>query len=160
MRGMSRSCDFAVGAEATAYAGRPSVLSDGSSCARLALATMIAPGANVWPSAVNDSSAADIFTPAFLNRNDTSELSLLFSTTIVVPVPVMPPGATTVLFIGIIVIGWLRTLLSVISVTVMFRMSGNVQPVSSYGDGFAGAKFWSEKYMSASVRYGWSPRMM
>ena len=74
------------------------------------------------------------------------------------PVPVMPPGAVTSPFTA--VIGCLRTLVSVISVTVMFRISGNVQPVSSYGDGLAGEKFWSEKYMSAIVRYGWSPRMM
>ncbi len=40
----------------------------------------------------------------------------------------------------------------------MLRISGKVQPVSSYGDGFDTAKFWSEKYMSAIVRYGWSPR--
>jgi hypothetical protein len=33
-------------------------------------------------------------------------------------------------------------------------MRGKVHPVSSYGAGFAGEKFWSEKYMSASVRYG------
>src|SRR5262245_48663058 len=121
---------------------------------------MIAPARKERPSTVNGSSAAPIVTLAFLTRNETSELSLLFSTTITLPWTDTPPGATTYLFIGTIVIGRSRTLLSVISVTVMFRMSGNVQPVSSYGDGLAGAKFWSEKYMSASVRYGWSPRMM
>ena len=32
------------------------------------------------------------------------------------------------------------------------RMSWKVQPVSSYGRGLVGEKFWIEKYMSASVR--------
>src|SRR5438046_1740805 len=138
MRGTSRSCDLTCGAAATAYAVRPSDLMDASSCARLALATMTAPGAKLCPSAVNDSSAADIFTPAFLKRNVTSELSLLFSTMMVLPVPVTPPAARTVLLIGTIVIGALKTLLSVTSFTSMLRISGKVQPVSSYGDGFAG----------------------
>ena len=38
-------------------------------------------------------------------------------------------------------------------------MYWNVQPVSSYGRGLAGAKFCTPKYISAIVRYGWSPRM-
>ena len=48
---------------------RPSVLSEASTCARLAPLTMIAPGPNVWPSAENDSSAAAILIDGFLKRN-------------------------------------------------------------------------------------------
>ena len=92
---------------------RPSALSDGSSCARFALATMIAPAAKLWPSALNDVFGRRHLHAGFLKRNETSVLSLLFSTTTVLPVPVMPPGAVTSFFTA--VIGCLRMLLSVTS---------------------------------------------
>ena len=60
--------------------------------------------------------------PAFLwIVHSPGELSLLFATTTVDPVPVMPPAATTSFFIGTIVIGCVRILLSATSVTVMAR---------------------------------------
>ena len=49
---------------------------------------------------------------------------------------------------------------SVTGVSTMSRLSWYVQPVSSYGRGLPFAYAWSEKYISASVRYGWSARMM
>src|SRR6185312_14847967 len=107
---------------------------------------MNAPAPKLWPSALNASSAAAILTVGFLKRKLTSVLSLLFSTTMVLPLPDTPPVATTFFAIGTAVIGALRILLSVTSSTVMLRINGNVQPVSSYGDGFAGEKFWSAKY--------------
>ena len=74
------------------------------------------------------------------------------------PVPAIPPGAVTsaVTFF----MGDVSKDLSTTGLMVMLRIRGKVQPVSSYGAGFAGEKFWREKYMSARVRYGWSPRTM
>ena len=87
-----------------------------------------------------------------MKRNFIRLLSVVCATTSTGPVPSMPPGALASAVSS--VIGWLTTFLSVIGLITRFRMYWNVQPVSSYGRGFAGAKLWTEKYMSAIVRYG------
>jgi hypothetical protein len=66
----------------------------------------------------------------------------LLLTTIVPPLPSTPPGARTSAVIA--VIGCVRIALSLTGVR----------------RGLAGEKLWKEKYMSAIVRYGWSPRTM
>ena len=84
---------FTAGAVETAHADRPRSFSIGSSVARSAFGTMIAPARNVWPPSSKSSSAASIFTSLFLNRNVTTVLSPVCSTTSTLPVPSMPPGA-------------------------------------------------------------------
>ena len=63
------------GADATAHADSPRSFSIGSSFARSAFGTMIAPARNLWPPSSKSSSAASIFTSLFLNRNVTRLLS-------------------------------------------------------------------------------------
>ena len=71
-----------------------------------------------------------------MKRNVTRLLSLVSATMMVLPGPSTPPPATTSPVIG--VIAWVRMALSLIGVMVRSRISGNVQPVSSYGDGLPG----------------------
>ena len=87
------------------------------------------PATNFLPPASKSSSAACIFTSAFLKRKVTRLLSLVAATMSVLPVPSTPPAATTSPRIG--VIGWVRIVLSLIGVMVRSRISGNVHPVSS-----------------------------
>ena len=120
---------------------------------------MIAPAPKLWPSALERFFGRRHLHVRVLEAEGDERVVAVVLDDDVLPLPEMPPGGDDV-SPSTIVIGCLRMLLSVTSVTVMLRISGNVQPVSSYGDGLAGEKFWSEKYMSAIVRYGWSPRMM
>ncbi|MNC92727.1 hypothetical protein D3C83_92030 [compost metagenome] len=82
------------------------------------------------------SSAADILTSAFLNRNVTRLLSAVCSTIRCAPVPSIPPLAFT--GPAIFVIGCVKIDLSFTVCSFTFLINWNVQPVSSYGRGFCG----------------------
>ena len=94
-----------------------------------------APAANFLPFASNGSSAALILTFACLKRNVTRLLSVVCSTTMTLPSPMMPPGAFTSPVTGDIAADWIA--LSVHSTTWKLRISCVVHPVSSYGRGLA-----------------------
>ena len=129
MRGTSRSCVRTDGAVSTAHADSPRSFSIGSSAARSALGTMIAPARNLRPASSKSSSAAAMATARVLEPEGDERVvgGVLDDQRAAGPLDAAGAftGAVT------LAIAWVSTAASFTSAMVMSRMYWNVQPVSS-----------------------------